>query len=58
MLQQLAQFDKRSGIQYVVCREPRAPRLIDPEPHALEGIDRMRIGRDRELDPGKLRGVA
>ena len=57
-LQQLAKLGQRPGIQHVVCREPGTPRLIDSEPHTLECIDGVRIGRDRQLDPGEFRGVS
>ena len=56
-LQELSQFGKRPCIQHIVCGEPGAARLIDPEPHVLECFDRMRVRRDREFYPGEFRGM-
>ena len=50
-LQQLAQVAERPR------RQPSTSRLVYPEPHALQGVDRVRIGRDGEPDACLARGM-
>src|SRR5664280_3498216 len=54
-LQYLPQFSKRSCVDHIIRGQPAAPRLIDPEPHILERIHGMCVGRNRDFGTFALR---